>query len=316
MKTPVVKMLGKTFGSVTVLRRDGSDRHGRATWECKCDCGREFITDGSALRSGKRKSCGACKKHKLSETPTYTSWRNARSHCTTGRAKDHGSKAAKRSMCRRWDLFVNFLEDMGERPPGHQLMLNAGEREYRLGTCAWVPIVQAHKAMPNIRYLPDGTPLADAARQFGIKPKTLASRLDSGWKLEVALTSPVRQRTYVPKDGTPPTFAIDMTGKRVGCLKVERRGGCDKKRRALWICSCTCGGTREVSGDALRKGRVAACLRCSRAVTESRKKTKTQQLVAAARALGQSPVVVMARIKAGWPRDKALTVPIEGLPSF
>lgn len=54
----VIEMGGLTFGRLTVLAREGSDKRGRATWVCKCECGRELVARGDTLRNGLSTSCG------------------------------------------------------------------------------------------------------------------------------------------------------------------------------------------------------------------------------------------------------------------
>lgn len=50
---------GQEFGSLTVLRRALSkDKGRRAKWLCRCNCGKEVVVLGSALRSGNTRSCG------------------------------------------------------------------------------------------------------------------------------------------------------------------------------------------------------------------------------------------------------------------
>lgn len=45
-------MIGLKYGSLTVTKRMGSNKYGRAMWLCKCDCGNESIVEGAKLRSG------------------------------------------------------------------------------------------------------------------------------------------------------------------------------------------------------------------------------------------------------------------------
>lgn len=58
----VVDLIGKKFHDLTVTMRAGSDRYGKSTWLCKCDCGRETVFSGDHLTRKKQpvKSCG-CK---------------------------------------------------------------------------------------------------------------------------------------------------------------------------------------------------------------------------------------------------------------
>lgn len=55
-----IDMLGKTFGHLTVIDRDGSDQRGEAKWLCQCDCENKTIISvlGSNLRTGHTISCG------------------------------------------------------------------------------------------------------------------------------------------------------------------------------------------------------------------------------------------------------------------
>lgn len=55
----VKNLSGATFGSLTVLHRDGSHKK-LATWRCQCKCGKTVTCLGTDLRQGKTKTCG-CK---------------------------------------------------------------------------------------------------------------------------------------------------------------------------------------------------------------------------------------------------------------
>lgn len=63
-KGPMIEMVGKKFGRLTVVREkkpyeypEGKRKH--IEWYCKCDCGaKDVLVDGYALRSGKTRSCG------------------------------------------------------------------------------------------------------------------------------------------------------------------------------------------------------------------------------------------------------------------
>lgn len=49
---------GNRYGILTVIKRVENDKHGKAKWLCRCDCGKEIEVVGSALRKGNTKSCG------------------------------------------------------------------------------------------------------------------------------------------------------------------------------------------------------------------------------------------------------------------
>jgi len=53
---------GRRFGKLVVVRDTGeSNRHGKALWECKCDCGNTCVTTAYILLKGEKKSCGCAK---------------------------------------------------------------------------------------------------------------------------------------------------------------------------------------------------------------------------------------------------------------
>jgi hypothetical protein len=54
----VIDLKGQRFGSGTVLEEVGRDKRKNVLWKCKCDCGKEYITTGTMLKVGDKKSCG------------------------------------------------------------------------------------------------------------------------------------------------------------------------------------------------------------------------------------------------------------------
>lgn len=57
MNPNVKDLTGRTFGRLTVLKRDGSIRS-HSAWACSCSCGSEARVLGVNLTSGKTRSCG------------------------------------------------------------------------------------------------------------------------------------------------------------------------------------------------------------------------------------------------------------------
>lgn len=55
---------GQRFGLLTVKKREGTlEKDRRATWRCKCDCGKTVIVRAVDLKSGNTKSCGCLHKN-------------------------------------------------------------------------------------------------------------------------------------------------------------------------------------------------------------------------------------------------------------
>jgi hypothetical protein len=53
-----LRLEGQRFGMLTVLSRSENDRHRKACWLCKCDCGGLTVAPGTKLKQGKILSCG------------------------------------------------------------------------------------------------------------------------------------------------------------------------------------------------------------------------------------------------------------------
>lgn len=88
-------------------------------------------------------------------TPTYHTWSGMRARCTNPKNKEYARYGGRGiTVCEQWDHFVNFLADMGEKPPGTSIdrIDNAGN--YEPGNCRWAT---AHEQRMNQR--PRGTAL-------------------------------------------------------------------------------------------------------------------------------------------------------------
>lgn len=106
----------------------------------------------------------------------------------------YGGRGIK--VCERWNLFVNFLSDMGECPEGHSLDRINSNGNYEPGNCRWVPMTDQAKNKRNNRPLTfngETKLLTEWAAAIGISWRTLRARLDDHkWPLERALTEAVR----------------------------------------------------------------------------------------------------------------------------
>ena len=57
-----IDLTGQKFTRLTVVQRVPNKKKGKTSWLCKCDCGKEIVTDTNSLRSQKVRSCGCFRK--------------------------------------------------------------------------------------------------------------------------------------------------------------------------------------------------------------------------------------------------------------
>lgn len=59
------------------------------------------------------------------------------------------------------------------------------------------------------------------------------------------------------------TMKYDLTGQRIGHLRVVALTWNDEMQRSTWLCVCDCGRTKELTGQPLYKKRIKTCGRCN-----------------------------------------------------
>jgi hypothetical protein len=209
MTFKTIEMLGRRFGRLLVVARDGSDACA-ARWKCVCDCGSICTTRGTALRGGVQ-SCGCLTRersrekgknatHGLSKTIEHMTWLGMRNRCNNPRQpkyENYGGRGI--TVCERWDSFENFLADMGKRPPGMTIDRIDNNGNYEPSNCRWADRqTQSSNRRSNIyvRLGDERVTLAEATRRLGICPqKTAEQRVGRGWDPLRAVTQPARKIT-------------------------------------------------------------------------------------------------------------------------
>ena len=202
-------LTGHTFGAWTVVGYAGKSQ-ALTAWLCECTCGTlRRITAGS-LRAGRTQSCG-CQRRRTNPIrgvdgmPEYMAWQNMKGRCLNprnGSYQNYGERGI--TICDEWlHSFRTFLDDMGHRPsPLHTLERIDNDDGYNKSNCKWGTRGEQMRNNRRTRLITfNGTTLCatDWAAATGMEEGTLRRRLNLGWSIERALTTPVAARLSHPK---------------------------------------------------------------------------------------------------------------------
>jgi len=125
--------------------------------------------------------------------PTYLSWSAMIARCERGKYKN------RFTICNHWlgaDGFVNFLSDVGERPPGHTLDRIDNTTGYKPENCRWAtPAEQSLNKSVNRLVVYNGVikPLAAHCVDIGAPYNATLKRLMRGWSVDRAFNEPLRK---------------------------------------------------------------------------------------------------------------------------
>lgn len=145
------------------------------------------------IESNKRRA-----KHRMCGTKTHRAWCDMRQRClnhSNPRYSDYGGRGIK--ICQRWDSFLNFLADMGIKPPGMSIGRIDNNGDYSPGNCRWESREQQQRNRRNSRILEwNGVRLTavEWAEKLGMKENAIRSRIRKNWTVEKIITLPYRPR--------------------------------------------------------------------------------------------------------------------------
>lgn len=187
----ITDLIGKKFQRLIVV--GVNKKKNRNYLIVRCDCGQQTEVTSYSLTIRKTISCGCYRAeqlsikntvHAMSSTRTYRIWKAMRTRCNNKNTKVfYRYGGAGIFVCKSWDVFDQFLKDMGEAPDGCSIDRIDGAKGYSKTNCRWAtPLEQSrntertHKILFNnkIYYV------SDLAIKLGLSKKTIIRHYKNG----------------------------------------------------------------------------------------------------------------------------------------
>ena len=128
----------------------------------------------------------------MTKTKTYAVWRHMRERCqnrTHQCYNDYGGRGI--SVCIQWEIFTNFLLDMGEVPTGRSIDRIDNDGDYCPKNCRWATQKQQCRNRRYNRFITYNgktATCAEFAEIYGVDNGLLWGRIfQRGWDIERAL---------------------------------------------------------------------------------------------------------------------------------
>ncbi len=194
-------IIGSKIGRWTVI-----DLLPKYEARCRCECGTVRIVFIGSLVSNRSKSCGCLRVETTrarslvhgessgrKHSAEYSSWAGMRERClnpNNGRFSYYGGRGIK--VCKRWDSFNLFVEDMGRKPSkNHSVERINNNGNYEPSNCRWATKLEQCENQRSNRLVTFGgetKTISQWSRLTNINYYTILGRINKGWSSEKSLT--------------------------------------------------------------------------------------------------------------------------------
>lgn len=148
-------------------------------------------------------------RHGMSGTRTWKAWMKMRARCrirSEQRYPNYGGRGIK--VCERWNVFENFLADMGEAPEGMTIERIDVNGHYTPENCRWATADEQYSNTTRtvfVTFHGRRVPFRDLVKAAGIKYATASARVFRyGWPAERAFPNLRPEQLHGSGPGTPP----------------------------------------------------------------------------------------------------------------
>ena len=201
-----IDLIDQRFGKLVVIEEVGKNKWNNVIWKCRCDCGNVKNVTSHDLRSGASQSCGCSHiTHGMTKTRFYKIFLYINQRCGNKNSTNYSRYGGRGIKC-PWSSFEEFYNDMyesylkhceefGERNTSIDRIDNDGD--YSKENCRWATKEEQDNNMRRSRFIEfNGIKLTIVqwSNRLGIKYDTLLARLNNGWDVEKALTTPIQKR--------------------------------------------------------------------------------------------------------------------------
>lgn len=157
-----------------------------------------MITTSSRNRPGRKPVHGHSSIDRSKTcSPTYSSWKSMNGRCKNKNDPSYNRYGGRGiSVCDRWNNFENFIEDMGERPPGTSIDRVDNSKGYYKENCRWATKSEQQRNKRNSLILTVGFRSASITtwcKELGVPFYVVKNRVHRGWSHEKALFTPIRE---------------------------------------------------------------------------------------------------------------------------
>lgn len=172
------RYIGERVSKWTIL--DVVKHKGLNKFKAKCDCGNvRFIVPNVLLRS--KAGCRKCftKNATARGNPSeYATWQRIRS---SGKRNDI-------LVCKRWENFDSFMEDMGQKKKGQVLVRKSKKKGYSPSNCCWGEREDVVHTGKRVTYRGKTLTMAQWARELGLTRQALDIRFQRYESLDEILS--------------------------------------------------------------------------------------------------------------------------------
>ena len=255
----IVDITGQRFGKILVLRQleersiDKNTGKKRIQYECKCDCGKIYITRGENIRNGHSTSCGC--SHKIREPidligKTYKTWEVIK---LSNKKKKESKNKNEEQYSYYWECKCNCGCGEVKIFKGYTLKKHKVSlcKEQRKKLKNYVcenkkinnfTIIKCVQILPNYIYecICDCGSIHYLSEDFLIKNKEKKCNFCNS---EIELS--------VNRD--------DFINKKFERLSVINFSHFDYTGHIVWNCKCDCGNFKKVREDSLKNGMIKSC---------------------------------------------------------